>query len=448
MNPKLKNALIGLGICLVYIFIVWLTGLDWLYFGVLFILDAFFWHYVFYRSKRKPKKDKKPWREWVDAISFAVIAATIIRTFFFEAYTIPTPSMERSMMVGDFLFVSKMNYGPKIPNTPLSIPFIHNTIPGTNKNSYSEAIQWDYYRLPGWEEIENNDIVVFNWPIDEGRPVDKKMNYIKRCVGAPGDNLEIIDGVVHIDGVPEDLPFRSEIQDAYIVKSREQLNPRRIQGLGIRDDHWGLSHRTGDTLVYIMLVSERLAQEVIDLGVASVKKDLGRKKVPMPELFPSHGKYPWNLDNYGPLWIPKSGESIELDIDNIHIYKHAIAEYEGNQVEIKTDSSIFINGKEADSYTFKYNYYWMMGDNRHNSQDSRFWGFVPETHIVGKAAFIWMSWDKFKDGMFLKKIRWDRVFTFVHGEGKRHSLLPYFLVLVGLGYGFKYYKKKKAAKAS
>lgn len=447
MNPTLKHILIGLGACIVYTFLVFLTGIEWLYFGNLIILDIFFWHYVFYRSKRKPKDKKKPWKDWLDAALFAVVAATIIRTFFFEAYTIPTPSMERSMMVGDFLFVSKVNYGPKVPNTPLSVPFIHNTLPGSNSKSYSTAIQWDYHRLPGFEKIENSDVVVFNWPMDPDHPVDKKMNYIKRCVGIPGDNLSIVNGVVHIDGVPEDLPERAEIQDAYTVKTSSQINPRRIRDLGVRDDHWGMSYKKGDTLMYIMLMSEDIAEEVRKFSnIYSVATDKTRQKVPMPEMFPSHASYPWNLDNYGPIWIPKAGEKVTFDKDNIHLYKHAITEYEGQDLEIIGDSIFKVNGVQVDGYTFNLNYYWMMGDNRHNSQDSRFWGFVPETHIVGKAVFIWMSWDKFASG--LNKIRWNRVFTLVHGNGETTSVLPYFLVVIGLFYGVKYYRRRKQKTAA
>ncbi len=440
MNPKLKNAGIALGIALAYCILVYFTGIYWLFFGVFVIFDIFLWHYIFYRSRRKPKIKKSRGREWFDAIVFAVIAATIIRTFFIEAYTIPTPSMEKSMMVGDFLFVSKVNYGPKIPNTPLSIPFIHNTMPGTQDvNSYSEAIQWDYHRLPGFSDVKHNDIVVFNWPMDEGRPVDKKMNYIKRCVGLPGDNLSIVDGVVHINGKANELPERAKAQNQYVIYTSSPINPRRLRELDITDG------KQESRNTYTLLMTEETSEELRNFSnIDSLNQMIWPKGLADRNLFPSDEAYPWNVDNYGPIHIPAKGETIELGPENIHFYKHAIQAYEKKDFKVVNDSTYTLNGTEVNTYTFEMDYFWMMGDNRHNSEDSRYWGFVPEDHLVGKAVFVWMSWDKFGSGF--NKIRWNRLFTFVHGKGKPVSYFPYFIILVGLYYGYRIYRQKKAQK--
>lgn len=392
-------------------------------------------------DKRKPVK-KSVIREWVEAIIFAVIAATIIRTFFIEAYTIPTSSMEKSMLVGDYLFVSKVSYGPKIPNTPLSFPFAHHTMPGTiNTKSYLEWIHLPYYRFPGFSKIEHNDVVVFNYPDgdtvaqnvqnrsyyslirEEGRrevwtnkrkygeiiarPADKRENYIKRCIGLPGDSLEIRDQIIYING--KELPSVGLKQYRYIVTTDGSvLSKRALDKLDVTEE---IQQTAPDQ--YVVILTDKGAKAVADFSnVKSVRRYVVPAKQYTPYIFPYDTNYKWNEDNYGPILIPRKGLTIPININNISLYTRAIYNYEGN--ELKVDGNkIFINGVESTTYTFKLDYYWMMGDNRHNSADSRFWGFVPEDHIVGKAVFVWLSLDVNKS-LTNGKIRWNKMFRFVH----------------------------------
>ncbi|RCH54942.1 signal peptidase I [Mucilaginibacter hurinus] len=355
-------------------------------------------------KKRNTKKTKKSAaREWTDAIIFAVIAATLIRTLFIEAYTIPTPSMERSLLVGDFLFVSKVNYGPRMPMTPLAFPFAHHTMPVIGTKAYSELIKLPYYRLPGFQDVKRGDVVVFNYPIEADspyyRPVDKRENYIKRCQGEPGDTLSVIDAQVFINGKAAENP--PEAQTDYVVTTDDggPFNPKIIDELNITVKENG----------YLAMTAASAKKLRGYTGIKSVSEVIAPKGLVEPyyTLFPDDNNFPWNADNYGPVIIPKKGWTVKLDSTNILIYQRAIAVYENNQVQV-TGNQITINGKKADTYTFKMNYYWMMGDNRHDSADSRYWGFVPEDHIVGKALFIWMSWDT--NGSFFNKIRWSRLF--------------------------------------
>ncbi|MCX6291702.1 MAG: signal peptidase I [Bacteroidetes bacterium] len=358
---------------------------------------------VWFLLKTKPGQRKSAVREWVDAIIFAVIAATIIRTFFIEAYTIPTPSMEKSLLVGDFLFVSKISYGARIPMTPLSFPFAHHTMPLVGGKSYLEWIKVGYHRLPGFSKIKNNDVVVFNWPAEnEGRPVDKKENYIKRCIGIPGDTIKIIDRNVYINSKLADLPEKSQFH--YHVKTDGSgFSETAAKRLDLNDVQ--VASPEGD---FIINMTGKSSKEIKDFGNVKLVEPLIDPKGNYEDyIFPFDKAFRWNYDNFGPLWIPKTGMTIKIDSSNIALYRKAIGEYEGNKLE-QRDGKIFINEKEATEYTFKMNYYFMMGDNRHNSADSRFWGFVPEDHIVGKAVFIWMSWDS--EGSFLGKVRWNRLF--------------------------------------
>lgn len=361
---------------------------------------------------QRSKKQKSKTREWVDAIVFAVIAATIIRTFFIEAYTIPTPSMEKSLLVGDFLFVSKLNYGPRVPMTPLAFPFAHHTMPLTrDMKSYSTAVELPYYRLPGFEKIERNDVVVFNFPADPvDRPVDKRENYIKRCVAVAGDTIRVADAVVYVNGVKQDEPERMETS-YYVQTNGESFNYEALRELGLSKDDLGqnLRKRSQDEYLFTSLTDEQ-AGALGDFGnVEKVEKVLERGEE--PAVFPSDTAYHWNRDQFGPLWIPEKGATVQLSTANLPLYERIISFYEGNELEVN-GNEIRINGQPANSYTFKMDYYFMMGDNRHNSLDSRYWGFVPEDHVVGKALFIWMSWDK--DESFLKKIRWGRLFNGIH----------------------------------
>ena len=395
-------------------------------------------------ADKRQKVKKTMMREWVDAIIFAVIAATIIRTFLIEAYTIPTSSMEKSLLRGDFLFVSKIAYGPKIPNTPLSFPFVHHTMPmSKERKSYVEWIKFNYFRFPGISQIKNNDVVVFNYPEGDTvstvfqsnvsyyrlvkefgrsnvwrnkrkfgniiyRPVDKRENYIKRCVGIPGDTLQIINQAVYING--ELLDFPPDGQFKYTVTASKGVSKKVRDDLDISDEDYNIWKRDpGRELPLTAAVAGELAKD------ASVQ-DVSLSVTPAGEwvdyLFPYDKRYPWNVDNYGPIYIPKKGVTIELNTDNLSLYKRLITVYEGNELEVK-GNQVLVNGQVVNEYTFAMDYYWLMGDNRHNSADSRFWGFVPEDHVVGKASFVWLSLDPEKS-LFGGKIRWNKLLRVIH----------------------------------
>ncbi|MGV3640977.1 MAG: signal peptidase I [Adhaeribacter sp.] len=353
----------------------------------------------------KPAKTKKGFfREWGDAILFAVVAATLIRWATFEAYVIPTPSMEKSLLVGDYLFVSKLHYGPRTPITPLQVPLTHQTIWGTSIPSYTDLIQLGQYRFPGFSDIENNDVVVFNYPPEEEHPVDLRTNYIKRCIGVAGDNLEIRDMQVYINGKKAENP--AQMQFRYILQTESALTDKVFRDHQITD-FWPVQGG------YVVDTTPETAKTLESLdfikGVAVWKDSAG---VASAEVYPHMpSRFKWNKDNYGPIHIPRKGETVKLDSTNIPIYETVIRKYEGNkQVEMQGDQ-IAIDGKPISSYTFKQNYYFMMGDNRHNSLDSRYWGFVPEDHVVGKAVLIWMSADP--KGGVSGKIRWNRIFNII-----------------------------------
>ncbi len=359
-------------------------------------------NWKFWKSTRRKSKT----REWFDAFIFAVIAATIIRTFLLEAFTIPTPSMEKSLLVGDFLFVSKINYGARTPMTPLSFPFAHQEMPILGTKSYSEALTLPYYRLPGFSKIKNDDVVVFNYPMEDERPVDKKTHYIKRCIGIPGDTLLITDRVIRINNQVKPLPEGG--QYLYQVNTNGTgFNPRVLEKLDITEG--GPGNFEGE---YRFFLTNKAAEELQKLpNVAKVEPFFQAKGVYEDYIFPFNSALPWNIDNFGPLYIPKKGDQIELNAKNIALYKRCIEIYEGNTFSQSGDV-VYINNEPVKYYTFKMDYYFMMGDNRHNSADSRFWGFVPEDHIVGKAVFIWLSWNK--NGSFFNKIRWSRLFSLIH----------------------------------
>ncbi|MBN3034059.1 MAG: signal peptidase I [Bacteroidales bacterium] len=392
----------------------------------------------------KRKKIKKSWiREWVDAIIFAVIAATIIRTFLIEAYTIPTSSMEKSLLRGDFLFVSKVSYGPKVPNTPLSFPFVHHTMPmSKDRKSFLEWIKLPYYRFKGFREIKNNDVVVFHYPEGDTvstrfqsersyyvlvkeygrdevwrnkrkfgniiyRPVDKRENYIKRCIGIPGDTLEIINQEVYING--RLLPFPEKGQFKYSISATGPIHRDIQDELEISGEDYQQMFVKYSELPLTNIAAERIESIPV---VRKVERQIAPKGMWFPVLFPFDERYPWNLDNFGPVYIPQKGTTVPISLENISLYERIITVYEGNELNI-VDGEIYINGEKADTYTFRMDYYWMMGDNRHNSADSRFWGFVPEDHVVGKAVFVWLSLDPDKP-LFGGKIRWNKTFRLIH----------------------------------
>jgi signal peptidase I len=388
-----------------------------------------------------PEIKKTVVREWVDAILFAVIAATIIRMFWFEAYTIPTSSMEKSLLVGDFLFVSKISYGPKVPNTPIAFPFVHHTMPlSQTRKSYVEWIRLPYYRFPGLTDVKHGDAVVFNYPDGDtvalkiqnqsyyalvrdygrqrvwndkfnfgevvARPVDKRENYIKRCIALPGDTLQIIDQIVYINGVEQENPRLAQFK-YYVKTSGARLSSRLLDRLDITEEV--MMSGPGD--YYLTLTAEAAEELKANPEVLEVRKIIQPKAYRQEFIFPFDANFPWNVDNFGPLYIPKAGESVKITTDNISLFERIITAYELNDLEIR-NNRIFINGEETEEYTFNLDYYWLMGDNRHNSADSRFWGFVPNDHIVGKAVFVWLSLDPNKP-LLGGKIRWNKVFRTV-----------------------------------
>jgi signal peptidase I len=405
----------------------------------------------FYTSDELPKFKKSPVREWVDAIVFAVVAATIIRTFLLEAYTIPTSSMEKSLLVGDFLFVSKMAYGPKVPNTPIAFPFVHHSMPVTGGKSYVEWMKLPYYRFPGFGQVKLYDAVVFNYPSGDtvvlerqnedyyqivrdaesnfkqqygdrykpgmgrswvwskynvtARPPDKRENYIKRCMAMPGDTLQIVDKVVFINGEKAFLP--DKMQHNYMVTAtgqgfnQHELN-KIMDDLGINEGRAITPNR-----ILLPLTNDMVERLRKNPRIQSVEMEVRQKGFAYSPIFPHDpDNFQWNEDNFGPLVIPKAGVTVDISPKNIALYRKLIDVYDNNKLE-ERDGIIYINGEAATTYTFRQDYYWLMGDNRDNSADSRFWGFVPHDHVVGKAVFVWLSLEKSK-GWLSGKIRWNK----------------------------------------
>jgi len=422
---------------LLSLFAIWLR-FYWLLAGNIILLDVFITKLINWRYPGKALSKFRLLKEildWTFAIITAIILVVFIRTFIIEAYTIPTPSMERTLMVGDYLFVSKISYGPKLPNTPVAFPFTHNTMPFSKKKSYNEKIQWPYKRLAGCGKIKNNDVVVFNFPEGDtvvlqfpdqnyyslirrygrnsvlnqyhiiARPVDKRENFVKRCIGISGDTLLITHSSVYINNMPLEDP--ENVQYNYYIRTNGQkIEDDKLSGLEIN-----VSDQLNDPNEenYVFSLTRGQASGIRNMSnVAKVTRlENTNRNLSYLSFFPYDPAFPWNEDNFGPLVIPRKGMSIDLTIENLPLYQRIIEAYEKNTLYIN-DSVIYVNNKPSSSYTFSMNYYFMMGDNRHNSADSRIWGFVPEDHIVGKAVLVWLSVDKNKKSF--KKIRWNRMF--------------------------------------
>ncbi|WP_138994162.1 signal peptidase I [Larkinella sp. C7] len=368
-------------------------------------------------ATRRSVKNKSPFREWIDSIVFAVVAATLIRWLFMEAFTIPTPSMEKSLLVGDFLFVSKLHYGTRTPKTPLQVPLTHQKIWGTEIPSYLDWIQLPQYRLPGFSSVKQGDVVVFNYP-PEDYPTDLKTNYIKRCIGVAGDVLEVRDRKVFVNGQAFPDPVKSETE--YFLKTNSVISAKVFKRYDITDfeqstetfnDTIAANDASGYRIHTTPETAALLKQQDFVQGIEALSSPKGSVN-PFQPVYPQSSLFPWNVDNYGPITIPKEGATIQLDPKNIALYGPVIQKYEGNEKVELAENSIKIDGKAITSYTFKQDYYFMMGDNRHNSADSRYWGFVPADHIVGKAVFIWMSIDPNPESV-LNKIRWNRLFRII-----------------------------------
>lgn len=458
----------GVALTLYLLFIIWLKS--WLGIVVIpFIFDAYITKKIPWTWWKKSKnKTVLTVMGWVDAIVFALVAVYFVNLYFFQNYVIPSSSLEKSLLVGDYLFVSKMSYGARVPQTPLHMPLTQHTMPIFNCKSYLEWVKWDYKRVDGLGKVQLNDIVVFNFPAGDSvatalqaediyrlsyqagkelskpidmsglsqedqrlvfdyyyqvgrkyindnpqsfgeivvRPVDRRENYVKRCVGLPGQTLQIKNRVIYLDGKANKEP--DNVQYRYFVHTKGMLPDDLCHELGISKED--LAGYYTDESVYNMPLTAKAKDALL------ARKDIVTAIENTPDddaggLYPLNKLTGWTVDNYGPIWIPKKGETIELSLDNLPLYERPIHAYEGNALEVK-DGKIFINGEETTHYTFKMDYYWMMGDNRHNSADSRFWGFVPEDHIVGKPIFIWLSLDQDR-GWFDGKIRWSRLFKFV-----------------------------------
>ena len=411
--------------------VIWLGNFWWLL-GLVVVFDATVTqkvHWNFWKKRYKEGEKHSSWNDWLDAVIFAVIVVTFVNIFFFQAFRIPSSSMERTLYTGDRLFVSKLAYGPRVPQTPLTIPFTHNVIFG--KESYSTLIQKPYRRLKGFREVQRGDCVVFGFPHGDtvlrsapsedyytlvrvfgrdkvrsmgeivARPVDKKDHYVKRCVALPGDTLEVRDGLVWIDGVQQEV--YPGVQLSYRVRTNGQrINPKIIEDLGLN-----VSELVYDPLLPgypAMYLTSEMLQRVRELpNVVGIEDNLDRDaSMSSLEIFPFSENFAWTRDFYGPLRIPSKGATVKLTEENLPLYERIISVYEhGDAAQALRDGE----------YTFKQDYYFMMGDNRHNSLDSRYWGFVPEDHIVGRPMVIWLSTDQGKS--FPKNIRWDRFLKFV-----------------------------------
>jgi signal peptidase I len=469
---------------------------------------GFYIYYISYVSNKKKYISQISFSSFersFGSIIYAIVIATIVHNYVIQPFVIPTGSLEKTLRVGDFLLVSKFHYGARIPSTLVSFPMVHDTIPIIKSRSYLKKPQLPYLRIPGFQEIKNNDIVVFNWPADTVRkffvkekgvikPTDKKSNYVKRAIGIPGDSLEIRDGIVYLNGKENNLPDRARPLFTYLIKSNEGVSSSKlinlevdgfirkfiIKGLStdtyaeISDYILNISNNgeneyliyTTDKGIPIKLVRElRLdIREIIDkekelslthIDAIKIKNsnqfDTIYRTIQETDnsnsiFFPNNKRFNWNNDHFGPLYIPKAGDKIDLNIKTLPLYKKIITDYEFNDLLV-VEEDILINGVKENEYVFKQDYYWMMGDNRYNSEDSRVWGFVPFDHVLGKPVFIWMSIEGLFNGMENWKFRWDRVFTTIGFDGKPRSYLPHFIIFI-VGWQLYLFIKKRRRKKS
>jgi signal peptidase I len=479
---------------------------------------ATFGFYIYYVNYTQPlnhisDRSLKPISQvgdFISSVAFAVVVATLVHTYVMQPFTIPSSSLEKSLLVGDFLFVSKLNYGPRVPSTEVALPMVHDSIPLMHRLSYLPKPQFPYFRFPGFEKIENNDIVVFNWPRDTldhmyhpspirvEKPRDKKTNYVKRCVGIPGDSLSIKDGIVFINGKELKLPERAKPQYEYTIYSKKGVSTELLLEAGStefdrvyeiqfyneeqinsirnfvknavqisKDGKYKITTSGKGIPKKIVEANSLVLQEVYDFQLtAHLTFDAAKKlkenssidslrrlirKGPEDGIFPDFmDRRPsttnnWSCDNFGPIYIPQAGKTVKLNKETLPFYKIIINDYEGNKLNV-VGNDIYVNDKIATTYTFKQDYYWMMGDNRHNSLDARYFGFTPEDHVVGKPVFIWLSIDGINDGFRNWSIRWDRMFTFVSGQGQPNSYFKYFLGLLALYFVGEYFWKKRKEK--
>jgi signal peptidase I len=451
--------------------VIWI-GNYWLLLGLPIIFDIYISKKVPWDFWKRTKDGKKPaaWIEWIDALVFALVAVYIINIFLFQNYKIPTSSLEKTMLVGDHLFVSKVSFGPRMPITPIAFPLVQNTFPILNTKSYTEWPLWDYNRLKGFREVKHNDIVVFNFPTGDTvavlytnpdyynsmrnygqqeimsnpkllkdknfkseyelhqfvnslgrevlhnnptnfgeivyRPVDRRDNYVKRCIALPGDNFEIRSNQVYINGQAVENPKNLQ-HNYYIETDGTLLNQRLFDKLEISNED---RDQGSSGSRYILPLTDEMAATVKALPIIKTFEIEEVKADSNSQVFPYSKNCPWSRDNYGPLWMPEAGATVDLTLDNLLIYERIITSYEGNTLDVKGET-ILINGQPATTYTFKMNYYFMIGDNRHKSADSRYWGFVPEDHIVGRPVLVWLSLNK--DKSFPANIRWNRFFKMI-----------------------------------
>ena len=471
---------------------------------VILTLGFYFFYISYVSSKTKLVKEISfsGFERSIGSFIFAIVIATIVHNYFLQPFVIPTGSLEKTLRVGDFLLVSKFHYGARVPSTVVTLPMVHDTIPIIKTRSYLKSPQLPYIRIPGFQEIKNNDIVVFNWPADTVRkffvkekgvikPRDKKSNYVKRALGIPGDTIEIKDGIIFINGKKNVLPDRAKPIFTYNIRSEKGVSSNKLKEIGIEGFIRkfiikNLTPRSYEEISnYILSISNTNDNEYLvytdDSGIPlSIIRDNNitiselidstreisltyedavkiqnsnlfdtiyrvtqSKGVSNLNFFPNNNNFKWNNDYLGPIYIPKKGDQIDLSLDNLPLYKKIIKDYEFNDVEI-SNGRIIINNEERNSYTFKQDYYWMMGDNRYNSEDSRVWGFVPFDHVLGKPVFIWMSIDGLFNGIQNWKFRWDRIFTTIGLDGEPRSYLPHFIVFIFLWQLYVFIKRRKS----